>query len=525
MNTALLLQRTARLHPTLTATALGGRPVRTYAALLAEVRALAGGLARAGLRPGDRVALFMANRPVYVELLLAIWWQGLAAVPINAKLHRREAAEILADSGARLLFCCARTRADVAGLETGIDGLEQVIEAGTPGFERLRAGEPAAEAPAEAGDDDLAWLFYTSGTTGRPKGAMTTHRNLIHMVQGYLTDIDAITPGAALIHAAPLSHGSGLYLLPFLAQGGVQVLPPSTGFEPGEFFEIAAAWPEASVFAAPTMVARLTAAAAKLRPPGATLRTIVYGGGPMFFDDLQAAIRVFGPIFAQLYGQGEAPMTITAMSRTLFRRAVEAGDEAYLRTVGAPHLGTELRIRREDGSEAAVGEIGEITVKSPTVMAGYWNHPEASANTIVDGWLLTGDLGKVDARGLLKLEGRSKETIISGGSNIYPIEVENLLMSHPQVLEAAVVGLPDPEWGEVVAAFVVPAPGAVDLAALLDRHCLAGIARFKRPKIYHFRDSLPKNAYGKILKRVLVEALGRDAGAGKDRRKPEEEIL
>jgi acyl-CoA synthetase (AMP-forming)/AMP-acid ligase II len=234
------------------------------------------------------------------------------------------------------------------------------------------------------------------------------------------------------------------------------------------------------------------------RRPG-NLRTIVYGGGPMYVDEIKQAMSAFGQVFVQIYGQGEAPMTITSL-----RRADHAlGDDAMLGSVGWARTGVDVRVVDAHGAALPLGEPGEIVCRGDVVMAGYWNDAEASAAALRDGWLYTGDIGSFDARGYLTLRDRSKDVVISGGSNIYPREVEEALVTHPDVAEVCVVGARDSEWGEVVVAFVVRMPGSNVDAAGLDAHCLDRIARFKRPKRYLFVDALPKNSYGKVLKREL----------------------
>jgi acyl-CoA synthetase (AMP-forming)/AMP-acid ligase II len=238
----------------------------------------------------------------------------------------------------------------------------------------------------------------------------------------------------------------------------------------------------------------------------AQLRSIVYGGGPMYLEEIRKSLAAFGPVFAQIYGQGESPMTITRLTRD-----DHAGDDAaVLASVGWPRTGTEVAVLGADGHPLPTGEPGEIVVRGPTVMAGYWRNPEATAQALPQGpggWLYTGDIGVLDARGLLTLRDRSKDVVISGGSNIYPREVEEALLAHAGVAEACVLGQRDEAWGEIVVAFIVAAPGAAVDAAALDAHCLAHIARFKRPKQYRFIETLPKNSYGKVLKRALRERL------------------
>ena len=372
----------------------------------------------------------------------------------------------------------------------------------------MTAGRSAAIIP-RAGDD-VAWLFYTSGTTGRPKGAMLTHRNLWAMTLAYLTDVDAISPRDCIFHAAPMSHGSGLYILPHVLQAAAQVIPESRKFDPAEIFEMLAAHRGVSFFAAPTMVKRLIDHPASAGARLENLKTIIYGGAPMYLEDIRRALDRFGQKFVQIYGQGESPMTITALSRACHAEVDHPRYLERLASVGTPHAVVEVRALDEQGSEQPVGEAGEVVVRGDSVMRGYWQDPQATAAALKQGWLYTGDVGAFDADGFLTLKDRSKDLIISGGSNIYPLEIEEVLLKHAGVREASVVGRPHPDWGEEVVAFVVAsAPGGVDAAAL-DALCRENIARFKRPKAYRFVDSLPKNNYGKVLKTELRRRLAEE---------------
>jgi len=483
MNMALLLHAAARRLPDAPALALGARTVSTYRELSARVAALAAGLRRRGLASGDRVGLAMKNCPEYYEILFACWHAGLAAVPINAKLHPKEFAYVVQDSGAQLSFV-------TPGLEAAVPGGVSIASAE---FRRLRAGDPIP--PAETGADELAWLFYTSGTTGVPKGAMLTHRNVLFATLAYFADIDRLGPGDSILHAAPMSHGSGFYGIPHLAAGALNVIPESGGFEPDEIFALIAAHGGVSFFAAPTMVVRLMASPAAGRADLANLRTIIYGGAPMYVADAGRAIDLFGPRLYQLYGQGESPMTITGLP------AADHAARRNLESCGFARTGVEVRVADDEDRSLPPGEVGEILTRSECVMAGYWHNQEASARALRGGWLHTGDVGSLDAAGYLTIRDRSKDMIISGGSNIYPREIEEVLLRHPAVAECSVVGRPHPEWGEEVVAFVVRrgAVGAQELDAL----CLEHIARFKRPREYRFVDSLPKNNYGKVLKTEL----------------------
>jgi long-chain acyl-CoA synthetase len=503
-NIAELFLRSAKRAGERPAVALGPHRLWSYADLVSRAAAIAGSLVnQLGLARGDRVALAMRNLPEYVELLLACWWGGFVAVPINARLHRNELAWIVEHSGARLLFVADDLAPALGDLPEQIQALERLFVAGAADQRKLLNGDRLALADVAA--DELAWLFYTSGTTGRPKGAMISHGNLRAMTAAYVASVDGAEPGDAMIHMAPLSHGSGLYLLPQAAEAAVQVIPEGKGFDEAEFFALVAAHARARTFAAPTMVKRLVRWAEAHAPDTRNLETIVYGGAPMYLADLDAAHAVLGFRLAQIYGQGESPMTITALPKQVHADKDHPRWRERLGSAGTPQQGIELVIRDEEGAPVPTGEMGEVTCRGPSVVRGYWRDPEASRRTMGDGWLRTGDMGSLDEDGFLTLKDRSKDLIISGGANVYPREVEEVLLGHPAVREVAVVGVPDAEWGERVVACVVA--DRHTSCKTLDAHCLARIARFKRPREYVFMERLPKNNYGKVLKRVLKEAL------------------
>jgi long-chain acyl-CoA synthetase len=328
------------------------------------------------------------------------------------------------------------------------------------------------------------------------------------MSLSYYADIDEISPNDSVLHAAPLSHGAGLYGLPHVARGAVSVIPHSGGVDGEEIASLIHRWPGMSFFAAPTMVKRLAGDPVVTGSDLSNLKTIIYGGAPMYLADLEDALAAFGPKLAQIYGQGETPMTITALSKAEHADTAHPRWREHMQSVGQPRTDVEVRVIDEEGNPLPIGEIGEVVVRGDVVMTGYWNQPEASAETLRGGWLHTGDMGSFDEDGYLTLRDRSKDLIISGGMNIYPREVEEVLLQHPGVRAVAVVGKPDLEWGEAVIAFVVADnASAVPTTEELDRTCLERIARFKRPKEYHFVESLPTNNYGKVVKRELREML------------------
>lgn len=487
-----LLETSARRYRNDPAIFFGTELFATYGQLHAMALALAGGLATQTAR-GDRIVIQSENSPHLIPILFAVWAAGLVAVPVNAKLSPLETAEIAESCDARLILASAALAPALA-----CASLRPVMEIGGDGY-ALIASMPAAT-PAVCRPTDPAWLFFTSGTTGRSKGAILSHRSLMAMCIAHLADFERLSPRDSLIHAAPMSHGSGLYVLPYIARGARHVIPLSSGFVPAELIELTYVHPGCGVFLAPTMVRRLRIEVERSGRRPCNLRSILYGGGPMYADEVVRAISCFGPILTQLYGQGEAPMTITGLLPS-------EHEDIELGMVGWPRSGVEVLIRDSFGNAVPSGQIGEITCRGDVTMTGYWNDDEGTREALRNGWLFTGDLGALDDRGRLLLAGRSKEVIISGGSNIYPKEIENVLISHEAVAEASVVGQSDPEWGEVVVAFIVCEQGAVVSAADLDSYFIERVARFKRPKRYLFISALPKSDNGKVLKRQLMQLL------------------
>lgn len=495
MNLAHWLARAAQRDPHGPALYLGQELVSDYAGFEARARAVAAWLVGQGVAPGDRVGLFMKNAPEYLIAFYGIWYAGAAVVPINAKLHGREADFILRDCGADIVFASEDLAARLGAACT-------TVIAPDDGFAAILRTPPLAE-PVARGPDDLAWLFYTSGTTGKPKGVIITHGMALSMALCYGTDVDQVSAADATIYAAPMSHGAGLYNLMHVQAGARHVCPASGGFDAAEILDLAQAFGRVHMFAAPTMVKRMTDHAKAAGRRGEGLRTVVYAGGPMYNADVIEAVDQFGPVFVQIYGQGECPMGITALARERVSDRAHPHWRDRLASVGRAQSAVEVQIGDVAGNPLPVGAVGEIMVRGQTVMPGYWNNPQATAKALVKGWLMTGDVGVMDAEGFVTLKDRSKDMIITGGSNVYPREVEEVLLTHAQVTEVSVVGRPHPEWGEEIVAFVVGDAPEAELDAL----CLGQIARFKRPKAYIRLKELPKNNYGKVLKTELREKL------------------
>ncbi len=509
MNVGQLLTKAARAFPERPAIAHGSRHL-SYARFNERVNRLANALCGLGLQPGDHVALLMHNYPEMLESLFACFKAGCGAVPINFRLHPREYAFIINHSEARAVICSPEFNAPLADLRRELGGVRRLIAFSDAGkafldYETLLAKAAADFRDAEVAPDDVAWLFYTSGTTGLPKGAMLTHRNLLAMTMNFYADI---CPGfearsEAVLHAAPLSHGSGCYALPNVGKAAANVILESKSFEPELVFRTIAEHRITNMFAAPTMVKLMTDSPAADRFDHSSLKALIYGGGPMLVEDLKEAIGKLGPCLVQLFGQAESPMTITYLPQ---RDHVSDGTPEQLKrlaSAGLARTDVEVRVFDPHDRELPPGEMGEIVTRSDLVMKGYWRNPEATARTILNGWLHTGDMGFLDESGYLFIMDRSKDMIISGGENIYPREIEEVLIRHPAVREVAVVGVPDPKWGEAVKAVVALVPGGSATESELIDFCRDHIASYKKPKSVDFVEALPKNNYGKVLKREL----------------------
>ncbi len=498
MNVGAFLTEAARVHPSRVALVDGAKSF-TYRSLHAEASAFARGLDAKGYRKGDRVVVFMPNRAEYIAAVFGLFKGGFVAVPVNAKLHASELTYIVEHCGARAVVFSGKSKSTVEAALQAMPTVERIdADATGPGsFEAIvDTGRAANLTDTEVAPDDPAWLFYTSGTTGRPKGAVLSHRNLCAMTVNALADLCDFQPEDIVLHVAPLSHGSGLYALPSIARGAKNIIYSGGSFSADDVLSLVEREGVTIIaFVAPTMIHMLLDADPALKVP--TLRLVPYGGAPIDPSLALKAIARFGPVFSQLYGQGESPMTIT------YLRPKDHHGKA-LSSAGIVRTGVEVRLVDEAGHTVPDGAEGEICVRGDVVMNGYWNDSGANARALRDGWLFTGDIGRFED-GFLYLLSRMNDVIISGGSNIYPREVEDVLLLHPAVSEACVFGEKDEKWGEaVVAAVVASAPVSSDE---LQELCKQHIAGFKKPKRIVFVDALPKNAYGKVLRRDVKAGL------------------
>ena len=361
MNLAGLLSRTALTYPNYTAVSIGQEALLTYAQLRKNVARLGNGLQNImKLNPGDRVALIMKNSPEVIEIIFGAWQAGLCVVPINSKLHPREFGFILENSGAKACFFTKELSGAVNDARSDTVALEHLIETSSDEYILLKNSNEIAENDVKP--IDLAWLFYTSGTTGRPKGAMLSHRNLYSMTMNYLADVDQIEPGDSLIHAAPMSHGSGLYAIPHVARAANNVIPKSGGFDVAETLALIEHWSNSTFFFAPTMVTRLINAPNIQTANLKKLKTIVYGGAPMYLNDTLKALDILGPKLVQIYGQGESPMTITGLPKRLINDKTHPNFHKRLASVGIARTDVDICVVDENGAAVPTGEIGEIIV-------------------------------------------------------------------------------------------------------------------------------------------------------------------
>jgi long-chain acyl-CoA synthetase len=500
MNVGTLLSNATASHRSRVALRFDERSL-DYVSLQEQANRLGSALRRRGLVRGDRVALYMRNNAEYVSALFGVLKAGMVVVPVNAKLSPDELAFILGDSGARALVF-GEEKADVveaALCEAPVDVVVHVgsAERGLRFEDLLVEGDPDAD-DADVDPADLAWLFYTSGTTGRPKGAQISHRNLMAMVMNLLADICAFRSDDVVLHAAPLSHGSGLYLLGAIARGATNVIFHGPSFDPNDVLRVVERQRVTVIaFLVPTMIVMLL----EVDTPADTgsLRCVIYGGGPIHVEHAERMLRRFGKVFVQMYGMGEAPMTITYLDAD----SHDPDDPGTLASAGIRRTDVEVRLVDAEGRVVGDGVEGQVCVRGDVVISGYWRDPKATASALRDGWLHTGDIGRFDERGRLFLLDRTSDMIISGGTNIYPREVEEVLARHDDVQEVVVFGVPDARWGESVVAAVVPAPGRTPDTAQLLEFCRSRIASFKKPKRIIVVDAIPKNAYGKVMRREM----------------------
>jgi len=505
-NVAELLWQGARQHPNRPCVsdldAVAGPITLTYTELAGRVADLAGGLVADGIGVGDRVALLMHNSIEFVETFLAVAMAGAVAVPLNVRLREPDFQHMLTDSGSRLLVTESALLTAAPAL-LNLDGLRVVrVDRGELGTLREQ-GQPL-EGPTPRRDQDLLSLMYTSGTTGVPKAVMLSHGSW-RAVAEVATDVLGFGGDDVVLHVAPLTHGAGFMLLPTLAAGGHNLL--TRAYDAGRTAQLLHTARVTGLFLVPSMIRMLLDAL----PAGWTvpvdLRWLYYAGSPIAPDTLCEATTLFDGRLVQSFAQMESPMFFTVLDGPDHARAVRAPESALVRSTGRVLPGVELKIIDADGNQISPGTDGEIVARAPQTMLGYWKRPEETAATLANGWLHTGDIGHLDNDGYLHVVDRLKDMIVTGGSNVYAREVEEILLNLPSVRDAAVIGLPDRLWGESVTAVLVPAGPDQDSKSVLDA-CREALPGYRVPKYVYWVNVLPRNAYGKVLKRQLRATYG-----------------
>ena len=511
VNLGRLLSDVARRLPEAPALIWGERQW-SWRAFDGRVNALVAALKARGLGKGDRLLVMARNSNQLAESMFAAFKLGGVWVPCNVRLTPPEIAWLGQCSGAKAMLADVGFAAHLEHCRAAVPSLAHVVSIGEPAlpgsepYEALLAegaGAPAWEEEVAAGDP--CWFFFTSGTTGRPKAAVLTHDQMGFVVNNHLADLMPDThAGQASLVVAPLSHGAGAHFLPQVARGVASVLTAARSFDEEECWRLVERHRVANMFTVPTILTRLCRHPSVDRYDHASLKYVIYAGAPLYRADQKHCLEKLGQVLVQYYGLGEVTGNITVLPPEL--HALE--DAAMpVGSCGYPRTGMEVAIKDPEGRRLAPGAQGEICVRGPAVFAGYHDNPEANAKALRGGWFHTGDLGRLDEAGFLYITGRASDMYISGGSNVYPREAEEVLLTHPAVAEVAILGVPDATWGESGVAVVVLEPGAAAEEAELLAFLEGRLARYKRPRRIHFWEELPKSGYGKVPKHLILATL------------------
>ncbi|CTQ34719.1 acyl-CoA synthetase [Jannaschia rubra] len=490
---------------------LGGAPaiirgdrVWTWGQMDARVSALAAGLREMGVGKGDRILIQARNSHQMFESMIAAFRLGAVWVPANFRQSPEEVAWLARSSGASLMICDA----EFAGHAAACDSVARhlTIGGGADGFDALVDRHMGTHVPpADVGRDDPCWFFFTSGTTGRPKAAVLTHGQLTFVLLNHLHDLmPGMTPADRSLCVAPLSHGAGIHQLVQLAAGVPTILLPDAAFDPDVVWRLVAEHRVTNMFTVPTIVKMLVEHPSVDRHDHSSLRHVIYAGAPMYRADQRRALDKLGPVLVQYFGLGEVTGNITVLPPS--EHDVD-DDRMRVGSCGYERTGMHVQIQDGTGAEVPAGTTGEICVAGPAVFAGYHDNPEANAKAFRDGWFRTGDLGHMDGEGFVYITGRESDMFISGGSNVYPREIEEKLLDYPGVAEAAVLGVPDAKWGEVGLAVCVAEPGQAPDAEAIRAFLKGRMSGYKVPARILFLDAMPKSGYGKITKKIIRETL------------------
>lgn len=511
MNLSTLLSQTAAQFPDRPGL-IQGAAWWSWREINARVDAMVAALRALGMQAGDKLLVQSRNNLAMFESCWVAFRLGAVWVPTNFRLTPAEVGYLGRSSEATVMLAEDCFPGHVDAVREASTHLRHVVTIGQPREDELsyealvhsHLGAPTAPATVHA--DQPLWYFYTSGTTGRPKAAMLTHGQMAFIVTNHLADlVPGLTEEDTTITVAPLSHGAGIHALLNVARGGANVLLPSEKLEPAVFWRLVEQHRVTHLFTVPTIVKMLVEDPAVDQVDHSALRYVIYAGAPMYRADQRLALRKLGPVLVQYYGLGEVTGCITVLPPSM--HAIDDGaSQAPVGSCGRPRTGMEVAILDAGGHAVPAGAVGEICCRGPGVFAGYFQNPEATAKALRGGWFHTGDLGRLDERGLLYITGRESDMYISGGSNVYPREVEEVLLTHPGVAEVAVLGVPDPKWGEIGVAVVVRRAQAVDAEALL-AHLEGRCAKYRWPRQFFFWEALPRSGYGKVTKNDIRKQL------------------
>ncbi|MCV2892814.1 acyl-CoA synthetase [Lentibacter sp. XHP0401] len=482
----------------------------TWAQMEARVNALAYGLQeRFNVTKGDRILIQSQNCNQMFESMLACFRLGAVWVPANFRQTPEEVSWLAESSGASGMICGAEFPDHMKACDTPERRFTLVIGgkgAEEHDFDALVDSYMGQTVPnCAVGRDDPCWFFFTSGTTGRPKASVLTHGQMAFVLLNHLNDLmPGTTPQARSLCLAPLSHGAGIHQLTQVAAGAATVLFPTGRFDPEIAWKIVQEYRISNMFTVPTIVKMLVEHESVSKYDTTSLKHMIYAGAPMYRSDQKYALSVLGNVLVQYFGLGEVTGNITVLPPD-----EHFTDDENMRvgSCGYPRTGIEISIQDNEGNEVKTGQQGEICVIGPAVFAGYYNNPEANAKSFRAGWFRTGDLGYVDAEGYLFITGRESDMYISGGSNIYPREIEEKILTHEAVSEVAVLGVPDPVWGESGLAVCVLHKGCESTPEALHAWLKPKISGYKMPKRFVLLEEMPKSAYGKITKKIIRETL------------------
>ena len=500
------LPLSAARHPDKPCFVLADGSQLSFAEVNARVNRLASALAAYGIGKGDRIAVFALDSHRYLEVVMAALKLGAVYVPLNYRLTRPEIDVLVGRAEPVALFHDERYRELLDGIDdqfasitlrVAFDGDDAAC------YERFLAAGHDSEPPVVSVDSDTIGLAFTSGTTGLPKGVVQSQRMMKAIITGQIADYDFRTDDFRYV-AAPTFHITGVCgLLAGVWYGSTSLILPQ--FSPGALIPVLRQDTLTGMFLVPTMMSMLLQRAEVPQLPFSRLRVIYYGGAPMSPALLRRAMNVFGCGFINAFGAGTEAGLQAVLTVADHQRALD-GETELLGSIGKPAHGVSMRLVDEDMNDVPAGTVGEIATRSDMLMDGYLDMPEETARAFRDGWFRAGDLARLDANGYLYLHGRKKDMIIRGGENIYPVEIETVLAEHPAVQQAAVIGVPDEHWGEIVRAFVTIRERNDVTADELRAHCAGRLAKYKVPADFRIADSLPTNASGKILKRELRQA-------------------